>query len=223
MREIVFDTETTGLDPDSGHRIVELAGVELLNHIPTGIVFHRYINPERDVPPEAFAVHGLSADFLSAHAVFAAAADDFLAFIADATLVIHNAEFDLKFVNAELARLARPKLATAYIDTLLMARKRFPGAPASLDMLCRRYGIDLSARDKHSAVLDCQLLAKVYLELIGGRQPGLEFAATAGAATGGNSVQRALREPRPHQPSEEERTRHATFLAKIKAPIWNEE
>lgn len=177
MREIVLDTETTGLDPADGHRIVEIGAVELVHHLPTGRVWHQYINPERPMPPEAFEVHGLDDAFLSDKPVFAAVAEAFLAFIGDARLVIHNAAFDLRFLNAELGGLGHPTYpAGRAVDTLAMARSRFPGAPASLDALCRRFGIDNSAREKHGALLDCELLAEVYLELVGGRQPDFGLA-----------------------------------------------
>ncbi|WP_340109821.1 DNA polymerase III subunit epsilon [Pikeienuella sp. HZG-20] len=174
MREIVMDTETTGLDPSDGHRIVEIGAVELLNHMPTGRYYHQYINPERDMPEEAFNVHGLSTERLAREPVFAAIADAFIAFIGEARLVIHNASFDMKFINAEFRAIGRDPLpAERAIDTLAMARKRFPGSPAGLDALCRRFGVDNSAREKHGALLDSELLAEVYLELIGGRQPDL--------------------------------------------------
>jgi DNA polymerase-3 subunit epsilon len=221
MREIVLDTETTGLDPASGDRIVEIACIELINHMPTGKFLHRYCNPERDMPEEAFAVHGLSTEFLSGHPTFEAHVDEFLAFIANDRLIIHNAEFDLKFLNAELRRLGRPVLDCPYEDTLALARRRFPGAQASLDALCRRFEIDLSSRTKHGAHVDCELLAAVYLELIGGRQPGLDFIVDATlAAAAKSAVERPLREPRPHAPTEEEIAAHAALLAKIKEPIW---
>ncbi len=220
MREIVLDTETTGLDPGEGHRIIELACVELLNHVPTGRVLHRYVNPEREVSAEAMAVHGLSTDFLARHPLFAAVVDEFLEFVGGDSLVIHNAEFDLKFLNAELARLGRPALDMPCVDTVAMARKRFPGAPASLDALCRRYEIDLAQRDRHNARLDCELLAKVYLELVGGRQPGLDFAAIAFNTAAGHGVDRVARPARPHAPSEAELVQHAAFLAKLKSPMW---
>lgn len=222
MREIVIDTETTGLDPHSGHRIVEIAAIELVHHVPTGRKFHCYVNPERDMPDEAYAVHGLTADFLTAHPPFAGIADEFLDFIAGDPLVIHNAEFDLAFLNAELNRLGRPILASPSVDTLSLARRRFPGAPASLDALCKRFSIDLSARDKHGAEIDCGLLAAVYVELLGGRQPGLEFAA-APVAAGINimgAASRAAREPRPHTASAEELIAHAALLKTINTPLW---
>jgi len=219
MREIVLDTETTGLDPSGGHRVVEIACLELHNHIPTGEVFHSYVNPQREMPAEAFAVHGLSADFLADKPLFAAMAQDFLAFIDDAPLVIHNAEFDLRFLNAELGRLGfAPLPSERAVDTLAIARRKFPGAQASLDALCRRFEIDTTARDKHGALIDCDLLSRVYLELIGGRQPGLGLAAADRAAATGTA--RASRAPRPHAPSAEELAAHAALVARLKNPIW---
>ncbi len=222
MREIVLDTETTGLDPASGHRIVEIGCVELINHVPSGEVFQRYLNPERDIPPEAFAVHGLSEDFLARHPLFTDIADDLLAFLGDSPLVIHNADFDMKFLNWELALTQRPTLPRdRALDTVHMARKKFPGSPASLDALCRRFAIDNSARQKHGALLDAELLAEVYLELIGGREPALALAlhphqdqATAPTAP------RASRPPRPHAPSAEELAAHARFIAGLSDPLW---
>jgi DNA polymerase-3 subunit epsilon len=223
MREIVIDTETTGLDPQEGHRIVEVACIELMHHIPTGRKFHRYVNPERDMPPEAYAVHGLSAEFLAGHPRFAEIADELLDFIGEDRVVIHNAEFDLAFLNAELARLGQPRLACAFVDTLTMARRRFPGAPASLDALCRRFAIDLSGREKHGADIDCGLLASVYLELLGGRQPALAFVADAADAALDQeqaALRRPPRPPRPHRPSEEELRAHRAMLDGIKSPLW---
>lgn len=174
MREIVLDTETTGLDPFTGDRVVEIAGVELINSIPTGRHYHTYINPERDMPLGAFQVHGLSAEFLAEHRLFAHLADEFLAFLAEARLVIHNAEFDMRFLNHELGRLTRPAIEMERVtDTLAMARRAHPGAPASLDALCMRYKIDNSKRTKHGALIDAEILADVYLELLGGRQTTL--------------------------------------------------
>lgn len=219
MREIVLDTETTGLDPNDGHRVVEIACVELLNHVPTGNHFHRYINPMRDMPEEAYNVHGLSAEFLSTHPLFEAVVDEFLEFIGNDKLIIHNAEFDLKFLNWELKQVGRPKLSCPVEDTLLMARRKFPGAQASLDALCRRFEIDLSARSKHGALLDGELLAAVYLELLGGRQPDLALATVA-AATARAVVERILRPARPHGPSEAELEAHAAFMKKLKEPLW---
>lgn len=172
MRDIVLDTETTGLDPADGHRIVEIAAVELMNYLPTGRTFHCYLNPQRDIPAEAVAVHGLDADFLRDKPLFSDIVAEFVGFIEGGRLVIHNAAFDIRFLNAELSRTGNAPLSLpAAIDTLAIARQRFPGSPASLDALCRRFGVDASARVKHGALLDCELLAEVYLELVGGRQP----------------------------------------------------
>ena len=172
MREIVLDTETTGFDPESGDRIVEIGAVELFNHVATGETYHQYINPERDMPEDAFKVHGLSEEFLSDKPKFAEIGQAFLDFIGDAKLVIHNASFDMKFLNAELRWMGLPSLPfDQAIDTLMIARKKFPGSPASLDALCRRFGIDNSSRTLHGALLDSEILAEVYLELTGGRQP----------------------------------------------------
>lgn len=223
MREIVLDTETTGFDPLTGHRMVEIGCVELFNHLPTGEVFHRYLNPERDMPAEAFKVHGLSAEFLSDKPLFSEVVSDFLKFIGDAPLVIHNAEFDMRFINAEMTRLGfQPLPMSRSIDTVAMARKRFPGAQANLDALCRRFEIDNTHRTHHGALLDAELLAEVYLQLIGGRQPGLELGVTkAGGATGSVlNVVRVARPARPHAPSEDEAAAHADFIAKLKNPIW---
>ena len=225
MRELVLDTETTGFDPAEGDRIVEVACLELVNHVQTGRHWRRYINPERDMPEAAFEVHGLSEDFLKDHPVFAEIAEDFLDFIGDDKLVIHNAEFDMRFLNAELRMLGKEPLAMGRaIDTLAIARQKYPGAPASLDALCRRFGIDNSERTYHGALLDCQLLAEVYLELRGGQQPGL---ALAGSGSGENSGtinrERPFREPRPHAPSAEELNAHAAMLEGISDPIWRSE
>jgi DNA polymerase-3 subunit epsilon len=184
IREIVLDTETTGLDPATGDRIVEIGAVELVNHIPTGNVYHQYINPERDMPQEAFNVHGLSEEFLSNYPVFGSIAEQFLEFIADGVLVIHNAQFDMKFINAELSWINRPLLPMErVIDSLALARKRHPMGPNSLDALCRRYGIDNSKRDKHGALLDSELLADVYIELIGGRQTAFSLSEVSQVRT----------------------------------------
>lgn len=220
MREIVLDTETTGLDPDQGHRIVEIAGIELFNHLPTGKHFHRYLNPERAMTAEAEAIHGLTDEFLMRHPVFDTIADELIEFLRDATLVIHNAEFDLKFINAELKRQNRPPLACSVVDTLALARKRFPGAQASLEALCRRFAIDLTQREKHGAKIDGELLAVVYLELIGGRQPGLEFIAQATGAGRLPAAERPPRAARPHAASGAELDSHAALLAKLKQPLW---
>jgi DNA polymerase-3 subunit epsilon len=220
MREIVLDTETTGLDPADGHRIVEIGCIELVNHMPSGRVFHHHVNPEREMPEEAYAVHGLSAEFLAKHPPFAAIADEFVAFLGDGRLIIHNAEFDLKFINSELRRLGKETLRCEVEDTLALARRRYPGAQASLDALCRRFEIDLSARTKHGALLDCELLAAVYLELIGGRQPGLEFVVDAALVDGAVAIVRPIRPARPHAASLEELAAHAAMLQLLKQPIW---
>jgi DNA polymerase-3 subunit epsilon len=235
MREIVFDTETTGVDPDKGDRVVEIGMVELIDLVPSGRTFHRYINPMRDVPPEVVRVHGLTNAFLDAYPPFEddTIARELLAFIGDAPLVAHNAEFDRRFLNAELARIAAPPIAfERCVDTLIIARKTYPGAPNSLDALCRRLNIDLSKRDKHGALLDAQLLAAVYLELRGGRERRLSFldpaAPEAEAAGGlleaaGHAVKARAPRPAPLAPlsTEEERAAHAAFLAGLpKAALW---
>jgi DNA polymerase-3 subunit epsilon len=177
MREIVLDTETTGLDPSDGHRLVEIGGIELYNCIPTGQAFHCYVDPQRDIPQSAYEVHGLSREFLSGKPLFEQVVEDFLAFVGDAKLVIHNAEFDMRFLNAELQRVGRPAIAfNRAIDTLALARRRHPGLSNSLDALCARYGIDNSRRTKHGALLDAEILAEVYAELNGGRQAALVLA-----------------------------------------------
>ncbi len=217
MREIVLDTETTGLDPESGDRIVEIGAVELVNHMPTGRTYHQYINPERAMPQEAFEVHGLSDEFLSDKPKFAAIAREFVEFIGDSRLVIHNAAFDMKFLNAELkwAGLA-PLPWEQTLDTLALARKKFPGAPASLDALCRRFGIDNSSRTLHGALLDSEILAEVYLELIGGRQPGLVLGERRVAADAVSTDDDWRPAPRPKKlpprltPAEAEA--HAAFV-----------
>jgi DNA polymerase III subunit epsilon len=228
MREIVLDTETTGFEPTEGHRIVEIGAVELFNHMPTGRTYHQYINPKRMMPKEAFEVHGLGDDFLRDKPLFAAIAQAFLDFIADAPLVIHNASFDMKFLNAELAMANMSTLPAARaVDTLLIARKKFPGSPASLDALCRRFNIDNSMREKHGALLDSEILAEVYLELIGGRQPDFGLATAAqNTADETSSLGNAWR-PRPrHTPlasrlTEEEAAAHAAFVAGMgEAAIW---
>lgn len=227
MREIVLDTETTGLDPATGDRIVEIGAVELFNHLPTGRTYHQYLNPQRLMPPEAFAVHGLGDDFLRDKPLFAAIAPAFLAFIADAKLVIHNAAFDMKFLNAEMTRAGHPALPYARAtDTLLIAKQKFPGSPASLDALCRRFGVDNSGREKHGALLDSEILAEVYLELVGGRQPdfGLspENQRSAREATG-TALWRPRPRPAPLPPrlTAEEAAAHQAFIGKLgDASIW---
>lgn len=229
MREIVLDTETTGLDPDTGDRIVEIGCVELANLTPTGRTYHQYINPERAMPAEAEAVHGLGDAFLSGQPVFAAIADAFLDFVGDARLIIHNAAFDIKFLNSELRRLGLPGFEMSRVtDTLQMARRRFPGAQASLDALCRRFEIDNSNRTLHGALLDSELLAEVYLELSGGRQPDLSLAPAGFArqAVGPDSEIAAYGDEgqqRPHRrfaPSAEELAAHEAFLGRLENPIW---
>ena len=220
MREIVLDTETTGLNPGSGHRIVEVGCVELIHHMPTGACRQWYINPERDMPAEAQAIHGLSSAFLSGQPLFSGVVEDILAFLGDAPLIIHNAEFDMKFLNTELRRCDRPPLLPGrVIDTLVLARRLFPGAPASLDALCRRFSIDASARTVHGALLDSQLLAEIYVELIGGREPGL--ALTLPAQTMSAAV-RIHRPPRLHAVPAEELIAHEAFIARLKDPLWKQ-
>jgi len=211
-REIVFDTETTGFDAEGDDRVVEIGCLELVNHVPTGETYHQYINPERDMPQGAFEVHGLSEEFLSDYPVFADIAADFLAFVGDANLVAHNATFDMRFINAELGRMGQAPIGDErVVDTLAMARSKFPGAQNSLDALCRRFDVDNSSRDLHGALLDSELLAEVYLELIGGRQPGLVLAAESRVET--RSVRTVeVRPPRPHAPTPEEMAAHEEFL-----------
>ncbi|MEM7399707.1 MAG: DNA polymerase III subunit epsilon [Pseudomonadota bacterium] len=225
MREIILDTETTGLDPKEGHRIVEIGCVELVNSIPTGRTWHCYLNPERDMPEQAYAVHGLSTDFLSNKPLFADKAAEFLEFVESAMLVIHNAKFDFGFLNAELEWASKPVLTwDRIVDTLALARRRHPGAPASLDALCRRYGIDLSERDLHGALLDCRLLASVYVELVGGKQARLELAGNSVQQldTPGNTIAVSPRaEPLPSRLSPEEREAHGAFVATLgDEAIW---
>ncbi len=195
MREIVFDTETTGFEPGDGHRIVEIGCVELMDHFPTGRTLQFYLNPEREVPIESQRVHGLSTEFLADKPLFGAVAEEFLGFIGDATLVIHNASFDIKFINAELARVGRdPIPLTRSIDTIEIAKRKIPGARYSLDELCRRFGVDLSARAKHGALLDAQLTAEIYLELVGGRQRGLMLSPAETAEAEDTGAHRAARQ-----------------------------
>jgi DNA polymerase-3 subunit epsilon len=224
MREIVLDTETTGLDPFQGHRVVEIGCIELVNRFPTGKTFHVYINPERDMPDEAFAVHGLSSEFLKDKVVFADVADALETFLADAPLVIHNAAFDLGFLNAELERAGRKALGRErLVDTLLLARRRHPGGPNRLDDLCARYGIDNSRRSKHGALLDAEILAEVYLELIGARQAQLglgESAAVTAAAHLAATIARQRPIPLTPRLAEAERTAHAAFVASLPNAIW---
>lgn len=229
MREIVLDTETTGLNPydDPRHRIVEIGAVEVFNQVATGKTYHQYIQPERDMPKEAFEVHGIGEDFLADKPVFAAIAQDFLDFVGDSQMVIHNAEFDMRFLNAELEWAGKPTLPNSQaLDTLKIARKKFPGSPASLDALCRRFGIDNSAREKHGALLDSEILADVYLELTGGKQP--DFALSQTKSNNAQQREDANWRPRPRPnalPSrltDEEKAAHAAFVEALgKDTIWS--
>lgn len=226
MREIVFDTETTGLDPAKGDRIVELGCIEMVNRVVTGQTFHAYFNPDRPMPLEAERVHGLSDAFLADKPRFQESVGDFLAFVGDSPLIAHNAAFDFAFLNAELAICGyEPVCHSRMIDTLALAKRRHPGAKLSLDALCIRYGIDRSHRVKHGALLDAELLAQVYVELTGGRQIGLELASVE--VTEIVEVvrlpvrERRFRPARPHQPSAEEVARHREFLSTIESPLWN--
>ncbi|MCE8005520.1 DNA polymerase III subunit epsilon [Aestuariivita sp.] len=225
MREIVLDTETTGFDPEAGDRIVEIGAVELYNHVATGRTYHQYINPERAMPQEAFEIHGLGDDFLRDKPKFAEIGEAFLSFVGDAKLVIHNAAFDMKFLNAELGWMGLRQLPfDQAIDTLLIARKRFPGSPASLDALCRRFAIDNSARTLHGALLDSEILAEVYLELIGGRQPDFALATDHHSSTG-ESLQDWRPAPRtpplPSRITPEEEAAHQAFVDKLgDAALW---
>lgn len=230
MREIVFDTETTGLDPATGDRMVEIGCIELINLVPTGQSYHAYFNPQRDMPSAAEAVHGLSAAFLADKPLFSDLAEEFLAFIGDAPLVAHNAGFDFGFLNAELTLCGRDIVdLSRMVDTVALARKRHPGAKLSLDALCTRYGVDRSHRVKHGALLDAELLAQVYVELRGGRQIGLGLAGDivddgTAEVVAGSAARIApvgeRREPRPHSASAEELERHRNFIAGIKDPLW---
>ena len=227
MREIVFDTETTGLDPQSGDRLVEIGCIEMVNRVATGAVFHAYFNPERSMPAEAEAVHGLSSAFLADKPRFAERAVELLDFLGDAPLVAHNAGFDFGFLNTELAMCALPAVDRGrMVDTVAIARRKHPGAKLSLDALCSRYGIDRSHRVRHGALLDAELLAQLYVELLGGRQIGLELAAevevkvAAATLPMTPTVPRGLRPPRPHLASADELARHAAFVEAIKEAIW---
>lgn len=233
IREIVLDTETTGLSPKDGHRIIEIGALELINHMPSGKQLHLYINPEREIEEDAVRIHGITSAFLEDKPVFADIAQEFLAFIGDDVMVIHNASFDMGFINAELKRLGHSALPdNRAIDTLAMARRKFPGAQASLDALCRRFGIDNAHRDLHGALIDSDLLAEVYIELIGGRQPDLGLANASSMAGGNDSASQGdngdgfeiiagpMRAVRPHEASPEELALHEQFLDTIKDPIW---
>lgn len=220
MREIVLDTETTGLDPFDGHRVVEIGAVELWNQVPTGNTYHQYINPDRDMPNEAFEVHGISEAFLSDKPRFPQIAPAFLEFVGDAKLVIHNASFDMRFLNAELDWANHPQIPMDQaVDTLAIARRKFPGSPASLDALCRRFGIDNSRREKHGALLDSEILAEVYLELTGGKQVGLALSAEPkkDATDTSETTWRPPPRPRPLAPrlSEAEKAAHSAFIEEM--------
>ncbi|MDO6415995.1 DNA polymerase III subunit epsilon [Sphingomonas sp. BIUV-7] len=227
MREIVFDTETTGLSPHDGHRLVEIGCIELVNRVETGEHFHCYINPERSMPSEAEAVHGLSIHFLSDKPLFAHVAADFLAFVGDSPLIAHNASFDFGFLNWELQACGLdPVCLTRMVDTLAIARTRHPGAKHSLDALCSRYGVDRSQRVKHGALLDAQLLAQIYVELTGGRQIGFSLADATGPTTvevgfDAAAIERRFRPARPHHASEMELARHAAFVLTLADPLWS--
>ena len=234
MREIVLDTETTGINPHDGHRIIEIGALELMHHLPTGRNLHMYINPERDIDEGAMAVHGITLDFLANKPVFADVVEEFLAFIGTDPLVIHNASFDMAFINAELTRVDRPVLAMGQsIDTLEMARKKFPGAQANLDSLCRRFEIDNTHRNFHGALLDADLLASVYIELLGGRQPGLLLDADQNSAnkTSKENVgeepcfhidAKKIRPIRAHAPTDDELAAHREFVSRLKDPFWDQ-
>lgn len=225
MREIALDTETTGFDPASGDRVVEIGCVEMYNRVRTGKHYHMYLNPERDMPQAAFQVHGLSSQFLSDKPLFASIATDFLEFVADSPLVIHNAQFDMKFLNAELVKAGMEKIPfERAIDTVSIARRKFPGAPAKLDALCKRFNIDLSARVKHGALLDAELLADVYLELMGGRQEAMQLATQMNEAQQAGASESAIQIPRREFPvSEEEMAKHEAFVKKLKDAMWFKE
>ena len=223
MRQIVMDTETTGIEPAEGHRVIEVAGIELVNLMPTGAFFHTLIDPERDVPADATRIHGFTNAHLEGKPKFADIADEMIAFFGDADIIAHNAAFDFGHLDAELTRCGRAPLnAARMVDTLALARERFPGMPNSLDALCRRYGIDLSARTSHNALLDVKLLAQVYLELKGGRQPGLVLAAAEMRRSAAELVRDAQpRTPRPIVVGEAQAAAHADFVArKVKDALW---
>lgn len=221
-REIIFDTETTGMDPFKGDRIVEIGCVEVENLVPTGRTFHKYINPERDIPAEAIAVHGITNERVKNEPVFLAIADEFYEFIGDAALVAHNASFDMKFINWELGQCGyKPVEPSRVVDTLAIARRQAPGAPASLDALCKRFGIDNSNRKLHGALLDAELLAEVYLELRGGRQQGLSLGDIAGDGSGHDENRvHQQRTARTFHLLPEEEAAHADFLKQLKDPLW---
>ena len=225
-REIVFDTETTGFDPENGDRLVEIGAVELINHIPTGVTYHQYINPERDVPEEAYKIHGLSYEYLKDFPTFAQVADEWVEFVGDATLVAHNAKFDINFINYELNQLGKEGYSwDRVVDTLEIAKILFPGARNNLDALCRRFNVDNTERTLHGALLDAQLLAEVYLELLGGREPSFLLdknkKQAAAVQVSEFDIVRKFREPRIFALSEEDMKLHNDFLStKIKGALW---
>ena len=221
MREIILDTETTGLDPNMGHRLVEIGAVELINHTPTGVNYQTYINPERDVDPGAQEIHGLTNEFLKQHPVFGDISAEFMSFLSDSTLIIHNAPFDLAFINMELSRLRiAPISSERVIDTLVLARKKFPGAQANLDALCRKFAIENRHRELHGALVDAALLADVYIELIGGKEPTLGLSAKK-SKTVAEDIARVYQNPRSFPVSEEELELHRAFVKTLKNPIWD--
>ncbi len=220
-RSVLFDTETTGLDPAAGHRIVEVAAIELINGLPTRTVFHSLVDPEREMPEDALRIHGIGSAQLRGQPRFAEIAPALLGFLGDGELVAHNAPFDFAFVNAELTRLGLPPLDPArMVDTLTLAKRRFPGLPNSLDALCRRFEIDLSERTTHNALLDCRLLAEVYVELTGGRQRGLSLTAEDGGTDAMVYTNAGPRTPRLIHPSAAELAAHVAFVARLRDPLW---
>jgi len=221
MRQLVLDTETTGLDPATGDRVIEIAAIELINLMPTGSTYHTLLDPERDVPPESTRVHGFTAEMLRGKPKFAEVVEEFVAYLGDSPIVAHNAPFDFGFLDAELVRAGQPPLDRArMIDSLALAKKRFPGMPNSLDALCRRMGVDNSMRTSHNALLDVKLLAQVYLELMGGRQPGFVLALNMAGPVVTLGGLAKPRTPRPVVPGEAELAAHAAFLKKLKEPLW---
>ncbi len=222
LREVVLDVETTGLNPTAGDRVIEIGCLELINHVPTGKVLQHYVQPDRDIPDEVVRVHGITAEKLADKPRFAEIADEVTAFLGDGVVVAHNAQFDLGFLNEELARAGRAWSPAKVVDTVALARRKFPGAPASLDALCEQFRIDASARTKHGALLDAQLLADVYIELIGGRQPGLSLGVKA-AVTARPGVSAApIRPRRQHAATAEELAAHAAFVDRLENPIWRQ-
>ena len=221
MREIILDTETTGLDPKMGHRLVEIGAVELINHTPTGVNYQTYINPERDVDPGAQEIHGLTNEFLKQHPTFGDISAEFIDFLSNSTLVIHNAPFDLAFINMELNRLGEPSISSErVIDTLVLARKKFPGAQANLDALCRRFAIENRHRELHGALVDAALLADVYIELIGGKEPTLGLSAKKTNTVAEDTI-RVYQKPRSFPVTEKELELHRAFVKTLINPIWD--